>query len=202
MTTNNNALTTTKTNALDRLSNSQDMSIDEFVRAKTRRSVLVVDCSSSMGDPIRSGGRKIDALRKVASELQQTHPVPVVAFHGRISGSNAYVCDGIPEPSGGTPMHDAFDFCREQGASHIVLVTDGEPTPGRSYAIAAAKRFGGPIDTFYIGNGNDSGAEFCKMLADMTGGTANLTDLGAPKQLASKIKGLLGEGQKQIGGGR
>jgi Mg-chelatase subunit ChlD len=171
-------------------------SLDDLVKSKTRRSLLLVDCSGSMSYPIKSGERRIDALRKVVATLRETHPVPVAAFgvkaHGQVE-----VVDTIPEPHGGTPMAEAILFALNQGANHIVLVTDGEAN-NEIATFDAARRFGGQIDTFYIGNGNDRGSAFAAELAAMTGGTANLTDLGKPKELAGKIVLMLGDGSDVI----
>ena len=192
----NNELATTKT-AIDRLNRSAEFSdLDALVKAKTRRSLLLVDASGSMADTIRkTGERKIDALRKVVDGLRETHPVPVAAFG--CYGEPVTVVDRVPEPQGGTPLDLAIDFGREQGATHLIVVTDGEPND-EGAAFAAARAFGGQIDVFYVGNGNDSGSRFAQQLARMTGGTCGVTDLGETKQLQSRIAGLLGSANDLI----
>jgi hypothetical protein len=179
-------------NPLDRLrQTAQRSSSKEFVDARTRRSLLLVDCSSSMADIVTGGEcgeRKIDALRKVVETLRSTHPVPMVAF------PTIELVERIPEPRGMTPLHRAIEFARVQEANHIVLVTDGVPD-SRDAAFAAAAAFGGPIDVFYIGEASQDGAKFCAELARRTGGQSGVTDLvGAPKQLAGKIQLLLTDG--------
>lgn len=192
--TNNNSNTAlaTKGGAIERLQKTATKgSLAELAQA-SRRSLLLVDCSGSMDGRIRSGLRKIDALRNVVKDLRETHPVPVAAF-GFNRSPQVRVVDVVPEPEGGTPIHDAIDFGRVEGATHLVLVTDGQPD-SESRAFSAARAFGHPIDVFYIGDGNDFGADFAQRLAAATGGTANITDLGAPKQLTTAIAGLLGDG--------
>jgi Mg-chelatase subunit ChlD len=190
MTDTTTTLTTTKT-ALDQLNKSlEKKSLKDLVRARTKRSLLIVDCSGSMREPIRSGERKIDALRTVVKNLRETHPVPVAAFGTR---EGIVLVDTVPEPSGMTPLHSAIDFGRREGATHLVVVTDGLPDSEEA-AFAAATTFGHPIDVFYIGDGHDRGSRFAAELAKLTGGTAHLTDLGKPKELSTKIAGLLGEG--------
>jgi hypothetical protein len=177
-------------NPLDRLRKTTERnSLRDFVTARTRRSLLLVDCSSSMGDWIAAQNEsKMTALRKVVDTLLSTHPVPIVAF------PPATLVERIPEPRGMTPLDSAIDFARIQEANHIVLVTDGIPDSAQA-AFDAAELFGGPIDVFYIGNGSDAGATFCAELARRTGGKSGVTDLvGAPKQLAGKIVALLGDG--------
>lgn len=170
-------------------------SLDDFLKAGTRRSVLLVDASDSMASRVRSGARRIDRLRAVVADLRETHPVPIVAFGVRRAVNQVEVVDSVPEPSGSTPLDAGIAFSHQQGATHIVLVTDGEPNNERE-AYEAAAQFGGPIDVFYIGDGNDRGSRFAAELARRTGGTAHLTDLAeaGQKQLVGSIRGLLGDG--------
>lgn len=172
-------------------------SLSDLVRARKQRSLLLVDVSGSMGDTIRAGGRKIDALRTVVKTLRETHPVPVAAFgfDGYKRSATVMMVDVVPEPEGGTPLHTAIDFGKDKGATHLVLVTDGIPD-SETMAFEAAAQFGGKIDVFYIGDGNDCGAKFTKELARRTGGQANVTDLGdtsSQKKLTAAIAGLLPE---------
>lgn len=180
----------TTASALDRLNRSMEKSsLDDLVKARTRRSLLLVDCSGSMVSPTRSGDRRIDTLRKVVRGLRETHPVPVAAF----GCGSVVLVDDVPEPSGGTPLHLAIEYGHREGATHLVVVTDGLPD-SQGACFEAARQFGRPIDTFYIGDGNCEGSRFCEELARMSGGTAHLTDLGKPKQLTTQIAGLLGDG--------
>lgn len=183
--------------AADRLKKSSGMSsLDALVQAKTRRSLLLVDCSGSMADYIRGGERKIDALRKVVATLRAERSVPVAAF-GLRGSVQVEVVETVPEPSGTTPMDLAIRFGQDQGANHLAIVTDGEPNDEVA-AFEAARAFGGVIDTFYVGDGNDRGSRFAQQLATMTGGTANLSDLGTPHVLAGKIRLALGDGSQTI----
>jgi Mg-chelatase subunit ChlD len=196
-TTINDAAPTTPTDmvriqtAVNKLNSSADKDdLDAFIRGG-RRSILLVDVSFSMTDRLRAGGRKIDALRKVVTTLRETHPVPVAAFGVNDSYTGVALIDEVPEPQGSTPMDNAIDFGREQGANHLVIVTDGQPNDEHS-TMRAAKAFGNPIDVFYVGDG--SGREFAKRLATMTGGEFQNADLGAIKALASGIRLMLGDG--------
>lgn len=172
-------------------------SLSDLVKARKQRSLLLVDCSGSMAERIRSGGRRIDALRQVVKTLRETHPVPVAAFglDAYSNGGVVVMVDVVPEPQGQTPLHSAIEFGKTKGATHLVVVTDGFPD-SQTMAFEAADKFGGKIDAFYIGDGNDEGAKFVKELARRTGGQANVTDLGDPdgtKQLTKGIAGLLPE---------
>jgi hypothetical protein len=180
---------------LARLNNTmQKGSLADLAKA-ARRSILLADCSGSMHGIIRSGERRIDALRKIWTELSETHPVPTVAFGTSSRDSLTFIDRGmsLPEPCAGTPIHTAIRYAKANGATHIVLITDGQPD-SETAAFAAADEFGHPIDCFYIGDGDDSGARFTRELAARTGGTANLADLLKPKELRAGIAGLLGDG--------
>lgn len=181
--------------AADKLAKSAGRSsLDDFVNAKTRRSLLLVDCSSSMNGYIHTGETKIAALRNVVSDLRKTHAVPVAAF----SGSNEVaLVDSVPAARGMTPLHKAIQFGTEQGANHLIVVTDGQPD-SEPLAFAAAREFGRPVDVFYIGDGNDRGAAFSRELAALTGGTANLASMDKPKELQSKIAGFLSDGTETL----
>lgn len=196
-----NALTVTEQLA----KTTQRSSLDELVAAKTKRSLLLVDCSGSMDQRVNEhttsegrwgGERKIDKLRKVVDTLRQTHPVPVAAFG--IGHSGVELVESIPEPQGMTPLHKAIHFGRVQEANHLVVVTDGEPD-SESMALEAAQQFGGPIDVFFIGDEGSRGAAFCARLAKLTGGSCGVTDLtGEPKKLAAGIAGLLGAANEAL----
>jgi|SRR5215471_10274211 len=186
------------TTAVDRLNKSlAKSSLDDLVKARTKRSLLLVDVSGSMADWIqKTHERKIDALRKVVATLRETHAVPTAAFGTR--GGRVQLVDSIPNPSGSTPLDAAIEFGTQQGATHLVVVTDGYPD-SQDAAFRAAREFGGPIDVFYVGDGNDEGARFAAELAAMTGGTCGVTDLAnEPKQLAGKIVALLGDGSEVL----
>ncbi len=185
-----NAIATRK-NSLSRLHQSLSKgSLDDLVRDRMRaKSMLLVDVSGSMGETIASGARKIDALRDVVSTLRETHPVPIAAFGLNAKPAVAFV-EKIPDPSGMTPLDEGIDFSRQARATHIIVVTDGQPDD-QDAALAAAKRFGGTIDVFFIGDENGYGAEFCRELARVSGGAVNVTDLSKPRELAAKIAGFL-----------
>jgi Mg-chelatase subunit ChlD len=183
-------LATIERKALDSLNRSMAKSDLDDLLVGARRSLLLVDCSSSMHARTMGGKRRIDALRTIVTDLRATHPVPLAAFGGN---DQVEIVEAPVEPTGGTPLDIAIDFGKEQGANHLVVVTDGEPNSELT-AFAAAKRFGGPIDVFFVGDAFTRGAQFAKELAEMTGGTSGVSSLDAPKELTSKIAGLLGDG--------
>jgi len=195
-TTTTTDIATIEKKALDRLNKSLAKSgLDDLLQS-ARRSLLLVDTSVSMTRPLKTGQRRIDALRAVVDGLREGGPVPVAAFglfYTPDGTRTVQVVTDIPEPQGGTPLHDAIAFGTREGATHLVIVTDGEPDDADA-AFAAAREFGNAIDVFYIGDGNDGGARFCAALAKLTGGTCGVTDLLQPKQLTGSIRLLLGDG--------
>jgi hypothetical protein len=78
----NTTLATTATTALDQLNRSLAKgSLGDLVQARTKRTLLLVDVSGSMAHMIvKTGKRRIDALRGVVADLRSTHNVPVAAF--------------------------------------------------------------------------------------------------------------------------
>jgi len=164
--------------------------LDDLLRG-ARRSLLLVDCSGSMNERIKSGARKIEQLRETVTTMRQTNSFPMAAFGAY--GADVQVVDVVPEACGQTPLDRAIQFGQHEGATHLVVVTDGQPDDARA-ALAAGREFGNPIDVIYIGDGNDEGSRFAAELARITGGSCSLTDLGKPKELAGKICLMLGDG--------
>lgn len=193
----NTTLATTATTALDQLNRSLAKgSLGDLVQARTKRTLLLVDVSGSMAHMIvKTGKRRIDALRGVVADLRSTHNVPVAAF-GLRGRQPVDLLEGghIPEPQGSTPLDRGIAYGTEQGANHLVVVTDGEPNSPEA-AYEAARHFGGPIDVFFVGDATDYGRHFASELARRTGGKFHFNDLtGAPKELAGEIRLLLGDG--------
>lgn len=166
----------------------------DLARTADRNSMLAIDVSGSMGAVLATGLRAIDELRKVATVLRETHPVPMLAF-GLTGQHSVSMVETIPEPGGDTPLAKAITFAKAQNANHLVVISDGMPE-SQSAALAAARAFGGPIDVFYVGDPGDPGELFLRQLAEATGGNCSYTDLAQdPKLLAGKIAGLLGDGK-------
>jgi Mg-chelatase subunit ChlD len=184
--------------ALDRLTKSQAKDdLDDFLRGG-RRSLLLIDTSSSMSTATRSGSSRIDVLRDIVRTLRAERNVPTAAFGRFMSEDGGFttvrLVDEVPYPAGMTPMSDAIDFARREGATHAVIVTDGEPD-SEERTMTAARTFANPIDVFYVGDPGQQGEFFAQQLALSTGGTFGTADLGRQaKQLTSKIAGLLGDG--------
>jgi len=178
--------------AIEKLENSLTRDSLSDLAKSGRRSLLLVDCSGSMSHMTASGEcSKIDALRDVVETLRGQHTFPVASFGGR--GVGVGLVDAIPNPGGMTPLAEAIEFGTSEGANHLVVITDGLPD-SESAAFNAAGKFGGPIDVFYIDDGNEAGRRFARQLAKMTGGAVDITDMSDRKALASGIAGLLGDG--------
>lgn len=157
-----------------------------------RKTAILVDVSFSMGDRLMRGGRKIDVLRNVIGELSNAgllSQCPLVAF-GLPTGSGVGLVTRIPEPEGGTPLGEAIEYGRLMGANHLIVISDGQPN-NQHLATSEAQQFQGPIDVFYCGDPGDAGEAFLKSIARMTSGACETISLDQPKQLESKLKGLL-----------
>lgn len=166
-------------------------SLDDLVRAKTStEAILLLDVSGSMRWPMRNGKMKIDGLRQAVKEITSEHSdVKMVAFGGDGDGAIRFV-NAVPDPNGSTPLTQAIDFCKDNKAGHLVVVSDGMPDNPNS-ALEAAARFGGRIDIIFVGNPGEAGEDFLRRLAEATGGTSFTGDLSKPKELGKGIAGLL-----------
>lgn len=193
MSDNNNSIV--KSNAA--IANTLDKSLKaktlaDLVRIKSdERKTLAIDCSASMDTPMYNGKRRIDGLREVVKGIREQVPCEMIVF----DGGNARTVDGVPEPNGGTPMHEAIRFAKERGAGSLVVVSDGQPDWPQG-TLDAAMAFGGRIDVVFVGNPGDFGEQFMIELAQKTGGIQFTGDLAEVKQITSGIVGLLTAGER------
>lgn len=182
-----------------RLENSlQASSLKSLVqrRQQEKTTFLLLDCSGSMAEPCRPGERRIDALRAVVDTLHAQVACPLVGFGLSLDSQTADVAfiTRVPEPMGSTPLDKAITFGARHQATHLIVVSDGEPnSPERT--LEAAKAFAHPIDVFYVGPPGGPGEAFLTRLAQASGGQRQTTSLRQPEQLVSGIKGLLGAGR-------
>lgn len=175
----------------------QRRSLADLVKARTQVSTLLVDCSGSMGGYTDLQERKIDALRKVVTEVVERVPAKIIQF-GSGDGPSVVDPQAIPEPSGGTPLAEGIGFSKAQQATHLIVICDGYPDD-RHAALFEAQRFGGQIDTVYVGPKDDVvGREFMAELARLTGGASDHLDLAQKALVARTVIGLLGAGQPQL----
>lgn len=177
----------------------QVSSLSDLVRVQEDQNiVLLLDVSGSMDESCydkdgRVSGKKIKGLRDTVNGIQTERTIPMVAFPFPYHGDGKYVTE-IPNPGGGTPLHEAIDFAKSEKVGRAIVISDGEPDD-RQRALQSAKDFGGRIDVVFVGKPGSSGEEFLKMLAEATGGESFTGDLSDPKQLTSKVMGLLGSGE-------
>lgn len=147
--------------------------------------MLLIDCSGSMESIMRNGKRRIDGLRDVVKTIKSSGHVPMIAFGGPYDAQVRFV-DGVPEPDGGTPLHQAIPFAKEYGATRLVVISDGMPDLA-TQSLEEATKFGGRIDVAFVGNPGDGGETFLKELARVTGGTQFTGDLGDPKAISAGV---------------
>jgi len=163
-----------------------------LVKADVKRNTcLLLDVSYSMNDvcDFETGEKSIDALIEVAKSFKETRtflfadrikeaPVTILEYHKDVVGVS-------------TNMKQAFEFIKQRGIKHTVLVTDGEPDDEEG-ALQAAK--GLVLDIIYVGSGQIP--EFLCNLARITGGQSSLLSFQDKKRLIHAISGLL-EGPKK-----
>ena len=173
-------------------------------RASDGSRYLLIDISGSMGEPAYGDERKIDALRRVAHDVKKVVDIPMIGF-GAYGGVD-FIKSEIPEPQGGTPLTEGLRFGMQQGARHLIVISDGEPDSPFT-ALQAGEEFktdGGKIDVCYIGPEGGAGKQFLEKLAALTGGTCHASNVHVQtfvKELTGKVLGLLddGSGSKRSG---
>jgi hypothetical protein len=171
----------------------QAKSLDALMAVAGEDAFLVMDHSGSMKEKLRNGKRRIDALGEVVADIKSGGCDPqMVAFAGNYwDGGNCFmVAEPQAECGGGTPMGEAIEFAKANGATRIVMISDGVPCD-REHAMRAAMDFGGRIDVVFVGNPGESGSAFLNKLAAATGGTRFNGDLTETKKLSAAIAGLL-----------
>jgi len=155
-------------------------------------SFLLLDYSSSMDESLESGSspsnepkrRRIDALRNVVRDLRSRNDV---RFRTIVFGADVREGEEIPEPCGGTPLARAIEFARQLGATHIAVVSDGQPDNPQD-ALVEARRSLAKIDVFFVGPEDLPGRHFLAELAKAAGGSFGTSDLG--KQANELTEGL------------
>jgi Mg-chelatase subunit ChlD len=168
-------------------------SLKDLVRVRQSENILLLlDCSGSMADHLTNGQRRIDGLRDAVRGIQSEKELKMVQFG---VGFEPSFISSVPNPSGGTPLHSAISFAKNNGAGRAIVISDGIPD-NRQWALDAADTFGGRIDVVFVGNPGEAGEAFLKDLAARTGGESFTGDLTAPKLLASAVIGLLNPPQE------
>ena len=171
----------------------QAKSLDALVAAASQEDAfLVMDCSSSMGAKMSNGKTRIAGLGEVVADIVRECNPQMVAFAGNYwEGGDCFMVGEAPADCGGsTPLAAAINFAKENGATRLVVISDGVPD-SREAAINAAMLFGGRIDVVFVGDAGDAGSAFLNKLAKLTGGTRFNGDLGETKKLSAAIAGLL-----------
>jgi uncharacterized protein with von Willebrand factor type A (vWA) domain len=151
--------------------------------------IVLIDQSGSMGAKDAPGGlTRFDAADEELMRLQKAHPgqVAVISFSTNVQFNPG----GLPNREGAmTNMAKALDFARiADGASRIVLISDGEPD-SESATLEAAGKYRHPIHTIYIGPEDGRGRDFLTRLARTTGGQMYASE--APGLLAESVTDLL-----------
>lgn len=154
-----------------------------------RTTFLLVDCSYSM----RSDNKMVN-LRRIVQELNSDGIVPPMVGFGISTDpvTEVGMIEAVPQPCGNTPLAKGIRFANTQGATHLIVISDGVPDNPQA-ALNAAYEFGGPIDVFFVGIRPNQGEDFLHQLAGIGGGSYQSVSLsGETKVLSSGLRKLLG----------
>lgn len=169
-------------------------SLIDLVRVRQDTNIfMLLDCSGSMGSAMKNGKSRMEGLREAVRDIQAEKEMRMVQFGW--SNEPSFITS-IPDASGGTPLHLAITFAKNNGSGRAIVISDGYPDDQQA-ALRAAQDFGGRIDVVFVGDPGESGEAFLKMLAESTGGTSFTGDLTDVKQLTSQVLGLLGDGRDE-----
>ncbi len=165
-------------------------------------SILLLDTSSSMSDVVE-GSRLIEHLKVAVEEYVGEYTM--VEFNSKTQVVNEL---SSLHASGCTGLLKGLELCQSLGASHVMLVSDGEPDYGsREESIEYCMVNKIKVSSMFIGN-STKGLEFMKQISEQTGGvhTGNV-DKGVGGQLEGfggrLIRGVRGliECNEKVGGG-
>lgn len=135
--------------------------------------VILVDTSSSMYTTDVSEQTRYDRAIEEMKKLQKSMPgkVAIIGF----SSEATVATGGVPYfQAGSTNMVKALQAVHGMdGLAKIILISDGYPD-NPDTTLEEASRFKCPIETIYIGPGEDAGYLFLKKLSQATGGRASL----------------------------
>lgn len=153
--------------------------------------IVLVDVSGSMSDcdvRHRPGQSRYDVACSELAKLQAQLPgkVAVIAF----SDSPTFCPGGVPSfDRGGTNLAGALRFVHIADDCGITfyVISDGQPNDEAS-ALAEARKFKSTINTIFIGNEGDSGADFLRRLAQASGGKFEKNSVA---QLADSVQRLM-----------
>ena len=163
--------------------------LKSITRAKqnlpTTRTLILADISGSMS------GEKMRGLKDALNNTL-TPGVECIGFEDNMWEIAQADVDHLYS-MGGTHMLEALHNAWEKGSSHMVLITDGEPTDANEEQILQEVRLHKeiPIDTIGLGDQGcrNYNPEFLRRIAEITGG--RFTDVGQPIKLTNTLQFLL-----------
>ena len=107
------------------------------------RAAILLDVSSSMRRPVRSGeaGSRIDAARLALADLQRDREAPIWSFGDRVEAVAIGALDTLSPSAPESRLVGAIELARASGADTLYVVTDGE-LADRETARGLARRLG------------------------------------------------------------
>lgn len=154
---------------------------------------ILCDRSSSMKARNDQGQTRYAQLLKALKEIWTDAAGLSVYEFDTLCSRVKTPADLKPPAFGSTALDNAIETAANDQPAQMLIICDGNPNSEEA-ALHAARKYGRPISTLFVGNPDDTTAkQFMRKLAKATGGRADAKDL--TKQLAaplsSTIKGLL-----------
>ena len=140
-------------------------------------SALLLDTSGSMAEYLGANVRKIDELEKLAKNFPNIRKFQFASTVEEMTSGTRL------SAWGGTNMHLAFETLKQEGITHVVIITDGMPDNAPA-ALGAAR--GLKVDVLYCGP--DPIPQFLKDLCRETGGQFGKASLSARKELEGQVR--------------
>ncbi len=137
-------------------------------------SILLLDTSGSMDEQVE-GKRLIDHLKLAVEEYIGEYEM--VEFNDR---ARAVTDVSHLQAQGMTALLRGLELCKQMGASHVMLVSDGHPNCGHEEeSIQYCIRNKIKVSSMFIGN-SGAGLEFKNKISNETGGvhTGNVVIAG------------------------
>jgi hypothetical protein len=143
--------------------------------------VILCDCSSSMWGQVGNGRTRFDVMKdSCLAAVSSLDQAAVILFATKTKKLHTWEEFGIARFTVGatTNLAGALQRAAKMNPSHIVVITDGEPTGGegplqrlnpKQAALDQARTMLARLDVYYCGNGASDAVAFCQELVQYGG---------------------------------
>jgi Mg-chelatase subunit ChlD len=140
--------------------------------------VILCDCSSSMWGQVGNGRTRFDVMKdSCLAAVSSVDKAAVILFAATTKKLHNWEEFGIARFTVGatTNLEGALHRAAKMNPSHIVVITDGEPTGGgprsnpKQASIDEARTMLARLDVYYCGNGASDAVAFCNELVQYGG---------------------------------